>query len=86
METSLNNFYFANHSQKQQKAKTFLMLSTVISVLTICHENHLHGLCFLKGFVALAKQKSPGIVVTRCFLHRAALISKSVVPELQSTG
>jgi hypothetical protein len=33
------NFYFAKHSQKQQKAKTLLMLSTVISVLTICHGN-----------------------------------------------
>jgi hypothetical protein len=40
METSLDNFYFANHSQKQQKAKTFLMLSTIIPVLTICHGNH----------------------------------------------
>jgi hypothetical protein len=39
MEVSLNNFYFAKHSQKQQNAKTFL-ISTVISVLTICHRNH----------------------------------------------
>jgi hypothetical protein len=39
METSLNNFYFASHFQKQQKAKTLLMLSTVISVLEICHGN-----------------------------------------------
>jgi hypothetical protein len=40
MGTSLNNWYFANHSQKQQKSKTFLMLLIVISVLTICHGNH----------------------------------------------
>jgi hypothetical protein len=37
----------------------------------------------LKGFVALAKQTNPGIVFTRCFLHREALIPKSVVPEVQ---
>ncbi|XP_063785805.1 zinc finger BED domain-containing protein 5-like [Pseudophryne corroboree] len=37
----------------------------------------------VKGFVALAKQKNPAIVFTHCFLHREALISKSVVPELQ---
>jgi hypothetical protein len=37
----------------------------------------------LKGFVALAKQKNPGIVFTHCFLHRAALISKSVAPDVQ---
>jgi hypothetical protein len=29
METSLNQFDFANHSQKQQKAKVFLMLLPV---------------------------------------------------------
>jgi hypothetical protein len=40
METSLKHFYFASNSKKQQKAETFLMLSTVISVLTICHGNH----------------------------------------------
>jgi hypothetical protein len=39
METVSSNFYFAD-SQKQQKAKTFLMLSTVVSVTTICHGNH----------------------------------------------
>jgi hypothetical protein len=37
----------------------------------------------LEEFVALAKQKKPGIVFTRCFLHRGALISKSVVPAVQ---
>jgi hypothetical protein len=29
----------------------------------------------------LAKEKNPGIVFTQCFLHRVALISKSVVAE-----
>jgi hypothetical protein len=29
------------------------------------------------------KQRNPGIVFTHCFLHREALISKSVVPEVQ---
>jgi hypothetical protein len=37
----------------------------------------------LKGFVALVKQKKPGIIFTHNFLHRETLISKSVVPEVQ---
>jgi hypothetical protein len=37
----------------------------------------------LKGFVALAKQMNPGIVFTHCFLHREAIISKLVIPEVQ---
>jgi hypothetical protein len=37
----------------------------------------------LKEFITLAKQKNSGIVFTHCFLNREALISKSVVPELQ---
>jgi hypothetical protein len=38
----------------------------------------------LKGFVTLAKQKNPAIVFTHSFLHREALISKTVVPEVQN--
>jgi hypothetical protein len=37
----------------------------------------------LKGFITLAKQKTPGIVFTHCFLHREAFILKLVVPEVQ---
>jgi hypothetical protein len=37
----------------------------------------------LKGFITLAKQKNLGIVFTHCFLHTVALISKSVVPDIQ---
>jgi hypothetical protein len=36
----------------------------------------------LKGFITLGRQKNPGIVFTHCFLHREALISKSVIPEV----
>jgi hypothetical protein len=49
--------------------------------------HYLHGLCSmsasLEGFITLAKQKNPGIVFAHCFLHREALISKSIVPEFQ---
>jgi hypothetical protein len=44
METSLNNFYFANQSQILQKAEIFSMLSTVVLVLTICHGLVTHSL------------------------------------------
>jgi hypothetical protein len=37
----------------------------------------------LKSFIALTKQKNPGIVFKRCFLNREALISKSIVPEVK---
>jgi hypothetical protein len=37
----------------------------------------------LKRFITLAKHKNPGIVFTHCSLHTEALISKSVVPEVQ---
>jgi hypothetical protein len=36
----IEQFLFKSDSQKQQKAKKFLMLSTVISVVTIRHGNH----------------------------------------------
>jgi hypothetical protein len=53
------------------------------SCISICMGGAPSMLGSLKGFVTLAKQKNPGIVFTHCFLHREALISKSVVPELQ---
>lgn len=37
----------------------------------------------LTGFLALAKQKNPEIIFTHCFLHREALVAKSLVPELK---
>jgi hypothetical protein len=37
----------------------------------------------LKGFITLAKQMNTGIVFTNCFLQREALISKSLIPEVQ---
>jgi hypothetical protein len=38
----------------------------------------------LKGFVALVKQKNPGIIFTPYFLQWEALISKSIVSEVQN--
>jgi hypothetical protein len=91
VEISLKHFYFANHSQKQEKTKTFLMLSTIITPLTVCNGNHTSASArmvlpvsgSLKGFVTLAKQNNPGIVFMYPFLHSEVLISKSVVPEIQ---
>ena len=53
------------------------------SCISICTDGAPSMSGRLKGFIALAKQKNPVIVFTHCFLHREALISKSVVPELQ---
>jgi hypothetical protein len=65
-ETSLNNFYFENHSQKQQ------MLDVVDSYF--CSYDLSWKSCInmgsLKGFIELAKQKNPRIDFAHCFLHR----------------
>jgi hypothetical protein len=53
------------------------------SCISICTNSSPHLSGNLKGFVALGKQKNIGIVFTRCFLHREALISQSVVPEVR---
>ena len=53
------------------------------SCISICTDGAPSMSGSLKWFIALAKQKNPVIVFTHCFLHRKALISKSLVPELQ---
>jgi len=37
----------------------------------------------LKGFVALVKQINPDIITTHCFLHREALVSKTIGTDLK---
>ena len=38
----------------------------------------------LKGFVTLAKEKNPEIISTHCFIHREALMKRTLDAELQS--
>lgn len=36
----------------------------------------------LTGFLALVKKENPDIIFTHCFIHREALVAKSLMPEL----
>jgi hypothetical protein len=91
MEISSKNFCFADHFQKQQKAKTFFILTVFLSSYDSswksCTSTCMDSVPFISGslkrFIALAKQKNPRIVSTQYFLHREALVSKSVVPKFQ---
>ena len=38
----------------------------------------------LKGFVSVAQKQNPNIVHTHCFIHREALVAKTLGPELKS--
>lgn len=75
METTLN-ILFCKPLSEQHKAKIFLMLLTVISVITICQGNHASASA--RTILPLMSETLP-----HCVLHREALISKSLVPELQ---
>jgi hypothetical protein len=69
METSFNIFIL---QYKEQKAKTFLISSTVISFLTFSYGNHasasartVFSVC-REASKYSAKQKKPGIIFTHC--------------------
>lgn len=38
----------------------------------------------IKGFISLVKKKNSNIIFTHCFLHREALVAKSLVSDLQN--
>jgi hypothetical protein len=38
----------------------------------------------IKGFISLVKKKNSKIIFTHCFLHRGALVAKSLVSDLQN--
>lgn len=38
----------------------------------------------IKGFISLVKKKNSKIIFTHCFLHREALVAKSLVSDLQN--
>lgn len=53
-----------------------------MSCVGVCIDGCPSMIGHLTGFLALAKKKNSSIVFTHCFLHREALVAKSLVPEL----
>lgn len=52
------------------------------SCLSVCTDGCPAMVGHLTGFLALVKKENPDIIFTHCFLHREALVAKSLVPEL----
>jgi hypothetical protein len=85
METSFNNFYLKKKLPGTTKGQdifdavdsdfSFHDVSCK-SCISICTDGAPYVSGSLKGFVALAKQKNPRIIVTHFFLYREAHISK----------
>ena len=50
----------------------------------ICTDGALSMRGPVKGFVTLAKNVNDDIITTHCFLHREALVEKTLPPELKN--
>ena len=53
------------------------------SCVGICTDGAPSMIGSVKGFVSLAKQKNPNLMTTHCFIHREALVSKTLKDELK---
>lgn len=52
------------------------------SCMSVCTDGCPAMVGHLTGFLALVKKENPDVIFTHCFLHREALVAKSLVPEL----
>ncbi|KAL4153935.1 hypothetical protein QTP88_001768 [Uroleucon formosanum] len=50
--------------------------------LSVCTDGCPSMIGHLTGFLALIKKENPDIIFTHCFIHREALVAKSLMPEL----
>lgn len=50
--------------------------------LSVCTDGCPSMIGHLTGFLALVKKENPDTIFTHCFIHREALVAKSLVPEL----
>ncbi|XP_060868637.1 SCAN domain-containing protein 3-like [Metopolophium dirhodum] len=53
------------------------------SCVSICTDGAPSMTGSIKGFITIAENQNPNINTTHCFLHREALVAKSIVNELK---
>ena len=55
-----------------------------MSCVSVCTDGAAAMVGRIKGFLSRVREKNPNVVVTHCFVHREALVAKTLPTELAS--